>query len=197
MSLSDYSSNSIPQTVPVVVMVARLLQDKGVNEFVTAAKLLKKRGVNVRFWLVGEPDIDNPASVNKSDLNIWRNEGTIDLLGFRDDIANLFAKSSIVVLPSYREGFPKALVEAAACGRAIVTTDVPGCRDAIEPEKTGLLVPVKDPIALADAIQRLIENPELCKSMGQAGRVLAERRFAIEKIVDAHFKVYKELEKNV
>jgi glycosyltransferase involved in cell wall biosynthesis len=88
------------------------------------------------------------------------------------------------------------LVEAAACGRAVVTTDVPGCRDAIEPGKTGLLVPVKDSKALADAIQSLIDDPELCHSMGQAGRALAEREFNIEKIVDAHLKIYKELEEN-
>jgi glycosyltransferase involved in cell wall biosynthesis len=114
-------------------------------------------------------------------------------LGYNSDIASLFAQSSIVVLPSYREGLPKVLVEAAACGRAVVTTDVPGCRDAIVPNETGLLVPPRDVVLLADAIQYLLENPERCKEMGQAGRKLAEREFAIERIVSAHLKVYRNL----
>ena len=146
--------------------------------------------------MVGEPDTGNPASINDANLAACRNEGAVEILGYLDDIDSLFAQSSIVVLPSYREGLPKVLVEAAACGRVVVTTDVPGCRDAIEPGKSGLLVPVKDPISLADAIQSLIDNPELCHSMGQAGRALAERKFVIEKIVDAHLKIYKELEAN-
>jgi glycosyltransferase involved in cell wall biosynthesis len=196
VDLSAYSVTPLPQGDPVVVMVARLLRDKGVHEFVAAARLLKQQGVNVRFWLVGEPDDGNLASINDSDLTAWRNEGVVELLGYRDDIDSLFAKSSIVVLPSYREGLPKVLIEAAACGRAVVTTDVPGCRDAIEPGKTGVLVPLQDPISLAEAIQSLIDDPELCYSMGQAGRALAEREFAIEKIVDAHLKIYKELEAN-
>lgn len=197
VDLSAYSEKLLPQGTPVVIMASRLLRDKGVHEFVAAARLLKRQEVNVRFWLVGEPDVGNPASVNDTDIAAWRKEGVIELLGYRDDIASLFAQSSIVVLPSYREGLPKVLVEAAACGRAVVTTNVPGCRDAIEPGKSGLLVPVKDPIALADAIQLLIDDSELCHSMGQAGRALAEREFAIEKIVDTHLEIYKELEASV
>ena len=115
------------------------------------------------------------------------------MLGYRDDIAALFAQSHIVVLPSYREGLPKVLVEAAACGRAVVTTDVPGCRDAIEPGRTGLLVPVRNARALADAIERLIQDRELRRRMGQAGCELAEREFAIEKIVAAHLDIYREV----
>ena len=113
--------------------------------------------------------------------------------GYRTDIPELFVQSNIIVLPSYREGLPKVLIEAAACGRAVVTTDVPGCRDAIEPDKTGLLIPVQDAQALANAIQLLIENPDLRKSMGKAGRELAGREFAIERVVDAHLDIYKRL----
>ena len=128
-------------------------------------------------------------------MSTWDKEGCVELLGYHSDIPNLFSQATIVVLPSYYgEGLPKTLIEAAACGRAVVTTDHPGCRDAIEPGKTGLLVPVKNPMTLADAIQHLIENPALCHSMGRAGRALAEREFAIEKIVDAHLQIYKELE---
>ena len=196
VDLSAYAVKPHSKGVPVVIMAARLLRDKGIYEFVAAAQLLKQRNVDVRFRLVGDPDPDNPATVSQDELSAWRNEGVVEVLGYRDDIANLFAESSIVVLPSYREGFPKVLIEAAACGRAVITTDVPGCRDAIEPGQTGLLVPVKDPTALADAIQRLIDDPELYESMGRAGRVLAERTFAIEKVVDTHMEVYRELETN-
>ncbi|SEA11207.1 Glycosyltransferase involved in cell wall bisynthesis [Desulfuromusa kysingii] len=197
VDLSAYAVTPLSKGVPVVVMAARLLRDKGVLEFVAAARLLTQRNVAVRFWLAGDPDPGNPATVTLGELSAWENEGCVEILGYREDIPNLFAQANIVVLPSYYgEGLPKTLVEAAACGRAVVTTDHPGCRDAIEPGKSGLLVPVKDSIALADAIQRLIDDRELCHSMGRAGRVLAEREFAIEKIVDAHLKIYKELEVN-
>lgn len=191
--LMEYPMRSEPEDVPVVTFAARLLRDKGVNEFVEAARILKERGVAARFWLVGSPDPGNLTSISEGDVSLWGQKGLVEPLGYRDDIADLFAKSNIIVLPSYREGLPKALVEAAACGRAVVTTDVPGCRDAIEPGMTGLLVPVRDAVALADAIQVLIENPVKRKLMGIAGRALAEREFAIEKVVEAHLKIYREL----
>lgn len=193
VDLSAYAPNPMSPEKPVVVMAARLLRDKGLFEFVDAARLLRKQGVPARFWLVGDPDPGNPASVSEVELAKWRNEGVIELLGYREDIAQVFADSSIVVLPSYREGLPKVLIEAAASGRAVVTTDVPGCRDAIDPEVTGLLVPPRNATALADAIQRLLTDPELRVRMGRAGRELAEQKFAIEKVIAAHFKVYEEL----
>jgi glycosyltransferase involved in cell wall biosynthesis len=197
VDLSAYAVTPLSKGVPAVIMAARLLRDKGVQEFVAAASLLAQRDVAVRFLLAGDPDPGNPATVTQNELSDWDKEGNVELLGYSNDISNLFSQANIVALPSYYgEGLPKTLLEAAACGRAVVTTDHPGCRDAIETGKTGLLVPVKDPIALANAIQRLIEDPELCYSMGQAGRALAEREFAIEKIVDAHLKIYKELEAN-
>ena len=145
------------------------------------------------FWLVGEPDPGNPASVKEEELFAWRSEGMIELLGHRHDIISLFAQSSIVVLPSYREGLPKVLIEAAACGRAVVTTDVPGCRDAVVKDETGILVLPRDAVALADAIQHLLEDSDLCQRMGQAGRKLAEEKFAIEKVVSAHMEIYRNL----
>nr|WP_090444654.1 glycosyltransferase family 4 protein [Pseudomonas benzenivorans] len=179
--------------VPVVTLAARLLRDKGVFEFVEAARLLRQRGLEVRFQLVGDLDPGNPTSIGPDDLEQWRSEGIVECLGYRQDIATVFAQSHVVVLPSYREGLPKVLVEAAACGRAVVTTDVPGCRDAIEADVTGLLVPVRDTEALADAIQRLVENPELRQRLGRAGRELAEREFAIESIVQQHLDIYRAL----
>ena len=182
-----------PPGTPVVSFAARLLNDKGVREFVDAARLLQARGLDARYWLIGAADPGNPSSVSDQDLATWRREGVVELLGHRTDIPTLFAQSHIVVLPSYREGLPKVLIEAAACGRAIVTTNAPGCRDAIEPDRTGLLVPVRDAGALADSIQRLIEAPELRRKMGSAGRALAEREFGIEQVVEAHLAVYREL----
>jgi glycosyltransferase involved in cell wall biosynthesis len=193
VSLASYPILPEPEDVPVVTFAARLLEDKGVREFVGAARLLMQQGVKARFWLAGSLDPGNLTSVSEDVLSQWSKEGVVEVLGHQSDIPNLFANSNIVVLPSYREGLPKALVEAAACGRAVVTTDVPGCRDAIDPETTGLLVPVRDPAGLADAIQFLIENPERRKQMGTSGRALAEREFAIEKVVDAHLAIYREL----
>lgn len=191
--LDEYPVIPEPIGNPVVVMAARLLRDKGVFEFVEAARLLKRRGLSVEMRLIGSLDPGNPTSVTQQELCQWESEGHIELLGYRKDIAAQYAAANIVCLPSYREGLPKSLVEAAACGRAVVTTDVPGCRDAITPDVTGLLVPVKDAVALADAIQRLIEDSELRNNMGQAGRALAEEAFAIEKIVEQHMDIYREL----
>ena len=193
VDLSDYPYLPEPQGKLVVVMAARLLKDKGVFEYVEAARLLRQRGLELEMRLVGSPDPGNPTTVTQQELNQWAEEGCVLLVGFRNDIAAQYAAANIVCLPSYREGLPKSLVEAAACGRAVVTTDVPGCRDAITPDVTGLLVPVKDATALADAIQKLIEEPALRKRMGQAGRALAEEAFAIEKIVEQHMEIYREM----
>lgn len=193
VALSDYPYVPEPASKPVVVMAARLLKDKGVFEFVEAARLLKQRGVSVEMRLIGSLDPGNPTSVTQQELDQWAAESDIMLLGYRKDIADQYAAANIVCLPSYREGLPKSLVEAAACGRAVVTTDVPGCRDAITANETGLLVPVKNSVALADAIQMLIENPELRHNMGLAGRRLAEDAFVIEKIVEQHMDIYREL----
>lgn len=180
----------------VVTFAARLLRDKGVEEFIHAAYLLKERGIDARFQLVGDPDPGNPTSIHADDISRWQHEGVVECLGYRSDMAMVFKNSHIVVLPSYREGLPKVLLEAAACGRAVVTTDVPGCRDAIDPQVSGLLVPVRDAVALADAIQYLVENPELRHAMGLAGRALAERAFAIESVVSQHLDIYRTLERN-
>lgn len=193
VDLSEYPYLPEPEGRPVVVMAARLLRDKGVFEFVQAAQLLRQRNVNVEMRLIGSPDPGNPTSVSEHDLEAWRQAGVVELLGYRTDIAEQYAAANIVCLPSYREGLPKSLVEAAACGRAVVTTDVPGCRDAIEPDTTGVLVPVKSALLLADAVQALIESPERRLRMGKAGRELAEKAFSIDRIVEQHLAIYREL----
>lgn len=193
VDLKEYAFVPEPEGNIVVTMAARLLRDKGVYEFIDAARLLKNRGVDIEFRLIGEPDLDNLTSVTADELDKWREEGHVQILGFRNDIPQQYAESHIVCLPSYREGLPKSLVEAAACGRAVVTTDVPGCRDAIDPNVTGLLVPPRNAPALADALQQLIEDSEKRRNMGRAGRQLAVMEFAIDKIVDANLLIYGEL----
>lgn len=193
VDISRYPVKQEPMGKIIVSMASRLLADKGVVEFVEAGNILTNKGYDTEFWLIGESDHENPASMRKDSIFQLIRGCNCKLLGYRTDIAELYSKSNIVVLPSYREGLPKSLVEAAACGRAVVTTDVPGCRDAIEPDETGLLVPVRDAEGLAVAIERLIKNTELRHRMGKAGRRLAENEFMIEIIVDAHIAVYRKL----
>jgi len=194
VDLAQYPFCDEPSGVPVITFAGRLLRDKGVEEFVEASRLLRARGVKVFFWLIGEPDSGNSNSVTTKQLDEWQKLDLIKYFSYRSDIASLFSQSNMISLPSYYgEGLPKVLVEAAACGRAVITTDHPGCRDAIGPNVTGVLVPIRNVIALADAIEDLINNPEKRKQLGQAGRVLAEKEFSIEKIIDEHMKIYNEL----
>ncbi|MDH0737237.1 glycosyltransferase family 4 protein [Achromobacter spanius] len=194
VDLDAYRASPEPPAPPVVVtMVARLLRDKGVREFVEAAAMLRARGVPVTMQLVGGLDAGNPASATQQEVDAWQRDGAVHALGERSDIAELYAASHIAVLPSYREGLPKSLIEAAACGRAVVTTDVPGCRDAIEPGQTGLLVPVRDAQSLADAIARLAEDAALRQRMGAAGRALAESEFDIKRVARVHVELYDAL----
>ena len=194
VDLDAFRPTPEPPAPPVVVtMVARLLRDKGVQEFVQAARLLRERGVPVTMQLVGGLDAGNPASATQADVDAWQQDGCVQALGERSDVAALYAAAHIAVLPSYREGLPKSLIEAAACGRAVVTTDVPGCRDAIEPNVTGLLVPVRDAAALADAIARLAKDAALRQAMGAAGRALAEREFDINQVARIHVALYDAL----
>jgi glycosyltransferase involved in cell wall biosynthesis len=193
VDLAQYYQTPLPPGMPVVLFVARLLADKGVREFVQAARLLKQQGVSARFCLVGSLDPANPASLADAELKQWANEGVVELWGKRSDIPEVLRSAHIVVLPSYREGLPKTLLEAAACGRAVVTTDVPGCRDAIDPGVTGLLVPVRNATALAETVKGLINDPARCQAMGNAGRALAERSFDVRQVVAKHLRIYQEL----
>jgi glycosyltransferase involved in cell wall biosynthesis len=193
VDLARYAHVPLPGGVPVVVLAARLLADKGVLEFVQAARLLKQRGCNARFVLVGTVDSANPTSFTDAEVSAWVHDGVVEWWGHRADMPQVLAAAHLVVLPSYREGLPKVLIEAAACGRAVVTTDVPGCRDAIDPGVTGILVPVRDAVALADAMDALVDDPVRCQVMGDAGRVLAETAFDIRQVVAAHLYIYQEL----
>ncbi|MBV7483642.1 glycosyltransferase family 4 protein [Bordetella sp. BOR01] len=193
VDLAAYPPMAEPSPPVAALMVSRLLRDKGVLEFVEAARLLQRQGAGVRMLLAGGIDPGNPASVTQADVDGWQQEGCIEALGERSDVADLYAGSHMAVLPSYREGLPRSLIEAAACARAVVTTDVPGCRDAIEPGETGLLVPPRDARALADAIARLAADAALRRQLGEAGRRLAEREFDIEDVCRKHLDIYRAL----
>lgn len=193
VDLAAYTPTPEPDGAPVAVMVSRLLTDKGVREFVEAARLSVGHPSGLRWVLVGAPDPGNPASITQEEFQRWQTEGVVTCMGERHDVAALYQNAHIAVLPSYREGLPRSLVEAAACGRAVVTTDVPGCRDAIEADVTGLLVPVRDARALADAVVALAEDPVRRQAMGLAGRRLAEEAFDIKKVVQAHLQIYAQL----
>jgi glycosyltransferase involved in cell wall biosynthesis len=175
--------------IVVVVMASRLLHDKGVLEYVEAAKIIKNKGINAEFVLYGDIDKGNPASLSYDEIRSIKDKGVVKVFGFTNNILNAFLDASIVVLPSYREGFPKVLMEAAACGRAVITTDVPGCRDAIQYNKTGLLCKSRDIPTLSSQLEKLILNSKLRNDMGIKGREMAIKEFDQNKIIKKHFKV--------
>ena len=191
VDLNQYEYNEEKNENIKVSMACRLLKDKGVFEYIEAAKILKQKLPNVEFELYGDIDIHNPASLTSDDIEKIKNDGFVKVHGFTSNIAKVFSDSNIVVLPSYREGLPKVLIEAAACGRAVITTDVPGCRDAIEPNVTGLLCQVRNSQSLANQIEKLILDKDLRNSMGKAGRELAKKEFDIKKVVEKHFDIYE------
>jgi glycosyltransferase involved in cell wall biosynthesis len=167
-----------PDGVPVVLFVGRLLLDKGLAEFVTAACRLRDAGVEARFQVAGGTDPQNPRAVPPETLADWRREAPVEWLGHVPDMAGLYARCHIVCLPSYHEGVPKVLLEAAACGRPAVATDIAGCRRVVEPGRSGLLVPPRDATALAAALAELIRRPDLRRAFGDRARALAESTFA-------------------
>ncbi len=178
--------------VPLVVLPARMLWDKGVGEFVEAAAHLKKHGVKARFVLVGEPDEENPASVTEQQLVDWQKNGVVEWWGRREDMPQVLAQSHIVCLPSYREGLPKSLLEAASCGRPIVTTDVPGCREVVSDGDNGFLVEACNSTVLTDALAILLADAALRRQMGQRGRERVINVFSQEIIVSQVLALYRE-----
>ena len=176
-----------------VLLPARLLWDKGLAEYAAAARMLRVQGRAIDFLLAGEPDPGNPAAVPESTVRAWVEEGTLQWLGHVDDMPSLFHSVHAVVLPSYREGLPKGLAEAGACGLPLITTDVPGCRLVVTHGVDGLLVPVRDAAALADAIATLHDDPALCARLGNAARSKALREFDERTVVEKTIRVYREL----
>jgi len=192
INLAAFQPHPVEAGIPVVMLIARMLRDKGVMEFVAAAHQLHASGVQARFVLVGNPDAANPASISLDTLKSWNGANGVEWWGWRDDIAEVLRQAHIVCLPSYREGLPKSRLEAAACGLPIVTTDAVGCRDVVTDGQNGYLVPVKDVPSLAIALQKLIADPELRRTMGEKGRKRAENEFSSERVITETLAVYRQ-----
>jgi glycosyltransferase involved in cell wall biosynthesis len=190
VNLQQFFPVSEPKSVPIVTLPARLLWDKGLGEFVEAARRLRQSGYSAIFRVVGEGDPGNPTNIPESVLNDWKAENVVEWQGWRNDMAAVYAEANLICLPSYREGLPKTLVEAAAAGRAIVTTDVPGCRHVVKDGENGFLVPARDAVSLAQKIGLLLINRALREEMGAQARCIAEKEFSNEKIIAATLAVY-------
>lgn len=193
IDVTAFSVKPSPQGTPLVVLPSRMLWDKGVGEFVQAARILKGKGVDARFVLVGRCDEDNPADIGWEQLSRWVGEGTIEWWGHRNDMSAVYEGATLVVLPSYREGLPKVLLEAAACGKAIIATDVPGCRDIVQDEVNGVLVPPRDSSILAMSIANLLLDPHARETMGVRSREMAVAKWAGPKISEQVLSLYHEL----
>jgi glycosyltransferase involved in cell wall biosynthesis len=195
VDLARFAPTAEPKGTPLVILPARLLRDKGVEEFVEAARLLRSGGAQVRFALVGDSDPENPSSISASQLNDWQQEGVIEWWGWRADMEQVYAQANIVCLPSYREGVPKTLLEASACGRPIVASDVPGCREVVRDGENGYLVPPHDPQAVAEALKLLIQDPPKRIRMGGRGREIAVSEFSSARVNSETLAVYRSLVK--
>lgn len=189
-----YSQEPPPEGVPMVVLPARLIRQKGVLEFVEAARRLKAEGVIARFVLAGAPDPLNPGSVSEAEIREFVSSGAVEYIGWQQDMPRVLAGASLVCLPSYYgEGIPKALIEAAASGRAIVTTDMPGCREIVTAGVNGWLVPPRDVDALTRALREAITAPETARRYGEQGRAFVRNGFSLQEIVRQTLDVYGEL----
>ena len=175
---------------PLVLFASRLLVTKGLLEFVEAARILHKKGLRARFAIAGTPDPGNPASVSPEQISAWERSCQVEVWGWQGDMPSALATSDIFCLSSYREGVPSALLEACASGLPIVATNVPGCRDVVIHGVNGLLVPPQDSEALADALERLLVDPNLRDKMGKMGRQFAVDKFSLDKIIKQTLSVY-------
>ncbi|MGE5502828.1 MAG: glycosyltransferase [Actinomycetota bacterium] len=174
-----------------VAVVARMLWDKGVHKVVEAVRKLRAEGEPIRLLLVGDPDLDNPAAVPRERLEEWAREDGIEWLGFKDDIREVWARAHIACLPSRREGLPRSLLEAAACGRPMIATDVPGCRELVHDGENGILVQPRDVPGLAEAIRRLARDPALRARMGARGRKMVVDTFSDDIVIAQHLDLYR------
>jgi len=185
-----------PRGSPVILLAGRMLWDKGVGVMVEAARRLHRR-ISARIVLVGEPDLGNPSAVTPAMLTQWQEEGVIEWWGWRSDMPLVYQQCHVVALPTaYGEGVPTALLEAAACGKPLVASDIPGCRAVVQEGVTGLLVPPNDPQALADALERLALDVQLRSRMGDAARQLVLDQFTHERINAATLEVYRRILKH-
>lgn len=187
-----YSELTISEPA-LVVLPARLIRDKGIEDFVIAARKVKQTNPTTRFVVVGAEDPDNPAAIKSSVIDSWVREGVIEWWGHHDDMTSIYHQARIVCLPSYREGMPKVLLEAAACGRPLIASDVPGCRDICRDGVNGTLVPPHAPQELAAAITEMLSDPVVQVSYGAAGRQIVEREYSIETIGRQTYTCYERI----
>jgi glycosyltransferase involved in cell wall biosynthesis len=190
---SEFQPGEPPPTGKIrVCLVARMIWEKGIRETVFAARQMKMRRQDIEFILVGASDTESPSGVPEEELRAWHQEGVITWLGHVDDVATLLATCHLALLPTYyREGFPKSLLEAAACGLPVVATDVTGCRDICQDGVNGLLIPPRDPEAIVDAVAHLADDPELRSRFGRESRRLVETRFSEEIVVEQTMDLYR------
>lgn len=192
VNLDNFSFAPEPNGIPIAAFVGRLIWDKGVGEFVQASRLLKEEGIPLRMVLVGKPDLGNPHSVTEGQLKEWVSNNEIEWWGFREDIAPVFQKIHISVLPSYYpEGVPKTLLEAASSGRPMVSTDTPGCREIVKNNITGIIVPIQDPRALAEALKKLAKSKKTRKIFGIEARKLVKKHFSDDIVMRKTALLYK------
>jgi glycosyltransferase involved in cell wall biosynthesis len=190
VDIDQFAPTPEPAEPVVATVVSRMLKDKGIREVVLAARELKRRGSKVEIRFVGAPDAGNPTSISEQTLDQWNKEGCIRWLGHQENVAAMWSMAHIAVLPSYREGMPMSLLEAAACGRPIVTTDVQGCNEFVEDGVNGFLIPVNDWIRLADSIETLAASPELRTRFGAAARMKVEAGYDEQTVVDQTVAFY-------
>jgi glycosyltransferase involved in cell wall biosynthesis len=194
VDMSEYAPSSESPGDPVVILPSRMIWDKGIGEFVEAARILKSRQVQAQFVLAGSPDSNNPKSVSLDDLENWNREGIVEWWGFCKNMPSVFEQVHLVCLPSYYgEGVPKVLIEAASCEKPIVTTDMPGCREIVHDGINGMLVPPRNSHALAEAIDFLLKDRDTRQRMGKAGRRIVEAEFSLEAVLEATLDVYRQL----
>lgn len=195
VDMTCFAPRPEPPRPAVVILPARLLWDKGIGEFVDAARILRAAGLEARLALVGEPPPHNRDSVPRETIEGWVREGLVEWWGHQSDMPAVYARCHVVCLPSYYgEGVPRALIEAAACGRPIVTADTPGCREVVRDGVNGFLVPPRAARPLADALRELLLDASRCEAMGRRGRDLAVAEFSVEHVVEATLRVYAGLE---
>ena len=178
VDLDRFVSTKEKKGIPIVILPARLIKEKGALEFVEAARLIRSRNIKARFILVGQIDKENPSSIPVNQINHWVEEGVVEWWGWRSDMEIVYQQCHLVCLPTYyREGTPKSLIEAAACGRAIIASNIPGCKEIVRNNLNGILIKPKSSVVLAHAIQKLLLNPDLRKQMGLEGRKIVEKEF--------------------
>lgn len=182
VELRHFAVQPLPAGGPHFLLIARLLGDKGVREYVQAAQAVRAQHPEVRFAIAGAIDSENPDAIAQEELDAWVTEGSVDYLGWLTDVRSAIAECGVYVLPSYHEGTPRTVLEAMAVGRAIITTDAPGCRETVVDGDNGFLVPVRSTNALIDAMMRFVRDPRLMQSMGGRSRAIAEDKYDVNKV---------------